>query len=141
MGEDEVTPGDKIDKGRTELEDKIQENIAQSNIANEIACLNVKICELVKANKEYEGQVKGLEKNVAKWEDRKAELDSCVQSLKAAKKKMDAERVSKALELSSTKVELELAKRQVLFSTINYILHIGAIHPSQAPIQRDLLSE
>ena len=107
-----MASGDEIDKARTALENKRQEDIVQ---ANEIARLNVQICELVKVNKEYEGQVKGLEKNAAKWEERKAELDSFVQSLDTAKKKMDAERVSKTLELSSTKVELELAKRQVLF--------------------------
>ena len=116
-----MASGDEIDKARTALENKRQENIVQ---ANEIARLNVQICELVKVNKEYEGQVKGLEKNAAKWEERKAELDSFVQSLDTAKKKMDAERVSKTLELSSTKVELELAKRQVLFSTIQYIPRI-----------------
>ena len=115
-----MASGDEIDKARTALENKRQENIVQ---ANEIARLNVQICELVKVNKEYEGQVKGLEKNAAKWEERKAELDSFVQSLDTAKKKMDAERVSKTLELSSTKVELELAKRQVLFSTIPRIPH------------------
>ena len=139
-----MASGDEIDKARTELENKRQENIVQ---ANEIARLNVQICELVKVNKEYEGQVKGLEKNAAKWEERKAELDSFVQSLDTAKKKMDAERVSKTLELSSTKVELELAKRQVLFSTIQYIPRIP--HPGQnrlespmgTPTPRDLLSE
>ena len=102
---------DEIEKGRKELENKIQENIIQSN---EIARLNVKICDLVKANKRYEGHVKGLEKGALKWQEGKAELDSLVQSLSAAKKKTDAEKMSKALELSSTKVELELAKRQVL---------------------------
>ena len=86
--------------------------------SNEIAYLNVKICDLVKLNKQYEDRVKELEKNAAKWEERKAELDSFVQSLDAAKKKMNAEKVSKSLELSSTKVELELAKRQVLSSNI-----------------------
>ena len=139
-----MASGDEIDKARTELENKRQENIVQ---ANEIARLNVQICELVKVNKEYEGQVKGLEKNAAKWEERKAELDSFVQSLDTAKKKMDAERVSKTLELSSTKVELELAKRQVLFLTIQYIPRIP--HPGQnqieslmgTPTPRDLLSE
>ena len=107
---------DELEKGRKELEDKRQENIIQSN---EIALLNVKICDLVKANKEYEGQVKGLEKSALKWQEGKAELDSLVQSLNAAKKKTDAEKVSRTLELSSTKVELELAKRQVLLSIIS----------------------
>ena len=125
-----MASGDEIDKAKTALENKRQENIVQ---ANEIARLNVQICELVKVNKEYEGQVKGLEKNAAKWEERKAELDSFVQSLDTAKKKMDAERVSKTLELSSTKVELELAKRQVLFSTIQYIPRIP--HPWAKPIR------
>ena len=106
---------DEIEKGRTELEIKIQENIIQSN---EIARLNVKICDLVKTNKRYEGHVKGLEKGALKWQEGKAELDSLVQSLSAAKKKTDAEKVSRALELSSTKVELELAKRQVLLLII-----------------------
>ena len=136
-----MASGDEIDKARTALENKRQENIVQ---ANEIARLNVQICELVKVNKEYEGQVKGLEKNAAKWEERKAELDSFVQSLDTAKKKMDAERVSKTLELSSTKVELELAKRQVLFSTIPRIPHPGQTRfesPVGTPIPRDLLSE
>ena len=105
---------EEMDEGRKELEGKREENIIQSN---EIARLNVKICELVKANKGYEDQVKELEKNASKWKEGKAELDSFVQSLDAAKKKMDAEKVSKTLELSSTKVELELAKRQGL-STI-----------------------
>ena len=93
-----------------------QENFIQSN---EIARLNVRICDLVKVNKKYEDEVKELEKNASKWEERKAELDSFVQSLDAAKKKMNAEKVSKSLELSSTKVELELAKRQVLSLNIN----------------------
>ena len=105
---------EEMDEGRKELEGKREENIIQSN---EIARLNVKICELVKANKGYEDQVKVLEKNAAKWEEGKAELDSFVKSLDATKKKMNAEKVAKTLELSSTKVELELAKRQVL-STI-----------------------
>ena len=87
--------------------------------SNEIAYLNVKICDLVKVNKQYEDRVKELEKNAAKWEERKAELDSFVHSLDAAKKKMNAEKVSRSLELSSTKVELELAKRQVLSLNIN----------------------
>ena len=107
---------DEIEKGRKELENKIQENIIQSN---EIARLNVKICDLVKTNKRYEGHVKGLEKGALKWQEGKAELDSLVQSLNAAKKKTDAEKVSRALELSSTKVELELAKRQVLLLIIS----------------------
>ena len=106
-----MAPRDELEKERKELE-----NIIQSN---EIARLNVKICELVKTNKEYEDQVKGLEKNAAKWQEGKAELDSLVQSLSAAKKKTDAEKVSRTLELSSTKVELELAKRQVLLSIIS----------------------
>ena len=105
-----MAPRDELEKERKELE-----NIIQSN---EIARLNVKICELVKTNKEYEDQVKGLEKNAAKWQEGKAELDSLVQSLSAAKKKTDAEKVSRTLELSS-KVELELAKRQVLLSIIS----------------------
>ena len=104
---------EEMDEGRKELEDEREENIIQSN--NEIARLNVKICELVKANKGYEDQVKVLEKNAAKWEEGKAELDSLVKSLDATKKKMNAEKVAKTLELSSTKVELELARRQVLF--------------------------
>ena len=103
---------EETDEGRKELEIKREENIIQSN---EIARLNVKICELVKANKGYEDQVKVLEKNAAKWKEGKAKLDSFVKSLDAAKKKMDAEKVAKTLELSSTKVELELARRQVLF--------------------------
>ena len=111
MLEGEMAPRDELEKERKELE-----NIIQSN---EIARLNVKICELVKTNKEYEDQVKGLEKNAAKWQEGKAELDSLVQSLSAAKKKTDAEKVSRTLELSSTKVELELAKRQVLLSIIS----------------------
>ena len=106
---------------RKELEDKRQENSIQSN---EIARQNVKICELVKANKGYEDQVKVLEKNASKWEEGKAELDSFVKSLDAAKKKMDAEKVSKTLELSSTKVELELAKRQVHFQlSVRHAVH------------------
>ena len=112
MSEGKMALRDELEKGRKELEDKRQENIIQSN---EIALLNVKICDLVKANKEYEGQVKGLEKSALKWQEGKAELDSLVQSLNTAKKKMDAEKVSRTLELSSTKVELELAKRQVLY--------------------------
>merc|ERR1719285_862168 len=106
MLEGVMAPRDELEKERKELE-----NIIQSN---EIARLNVKICELVKTNKEYEDQVKGLEKNAAKWQEGKAELDSLVQSLSAAKKKTDAEKVSRTLELSSTKVELVLAKRQVV---------------------------
>ena len=114
MGEGEVAL-------RKELEDKRQENSIQSN---EIARQNVKICELVKANKGYEDQVKVLEKNASKWEEGKAELDSFVKSLDAAKKKMDAEKVSKTLELSSTKVELELAKRQVHFQlSVRHAVH------------------
>ena len=106
---------------REELEDKRQENSIQSN---EIARQNVKICELVKANKGYEDQVKVLEKNASKWEEGKAELDSFVKSLDAAKKKMDAEKVSKTLELSSTKVELELAKRQGHFQlSVRHAVH------------------
>ena len=111
MLEGEMAPRDELEKERKELE-----NIIQSN---EIARLNVKICDLVKTNKEYEDQVKGLEKSALKWQEGKAELDSLVQSLNAAKKKMDAEKVSRTLELSSTKVELELAKRQVLLSIIS----------------------
>ena len=83
---------------REELEGKKGENTTQFN---EIARLNIRICDLVKANKQYEGQVKVLE------------------SLNAAKKKMDAEKVSRTQELSSTKVELELAKQQVLLSIIS----------------------
>ena len=85
-----------------------QENFIQ---ANEIRRLNVQICEHVEVNKRFEDQVKRLMK-----------------SLDAAKKKMKAEKVAETLELSSTKVELELAKRQVLSSNMSKAFRMNFQH-------------
>jgi len=54
-----------------------------------------------------------LEIDATMWKQKKSEVESLAQLFDAAKKKLDAEELSKAEELTNTKVELQLALLQV----------------------------
>ena len=90
--------------------DKKQENDIQSN---EIARLNVKICELVKANKEYECRMMSGEKSASKWKEEKVELNNREQLGELKEMLSRAQIAEKKLE----EAQVELAK----FKDLNHV--------------------
>ena len=82
-------------------------------ISVELGLLRRKNDELVKEAKKLRKKKNDLKEDAKKWREGKNELESLAQLFDAAKKKLDAEEISKKEELTRIKIELQLALLKV----------------------------
>ena len=79
----------------------------------ELKLLRRKNDDLEKEAKKLRKEKNDLKEDAKRWREGKNELESLAQLFDAAKKKLDAEEVSKREELTRIKIELQLALLKV----------------------------